>query len=42
MHIVLKTVRRGRPKTIGVDYAQGWVYGKPGPLTDLLATLDVP
>ena len=28
-------------KTIGVDYAQGWLYGKPGPLTDLLARLDV-
>jgi diguanylate cyclase (GGDEF)-like protein/PAS domain S-box-containing protein len=25
---------------IGVDYAQGWLYGKPAPLADVLAGLD--
>ncbi len=29
-------------KAIGVDYAQGWLYGKPGPLSELLAKLDAP
>ena len=28
--------------SIGVDYAQGWLYGKPAPLTDVLAALDTP
>jgi diguanylate cyclase (GGDEF)-like protein/PAS domain S-box-containing protein len=28
--------------SIGVDYAQGWLYGKPAPLTDVLAALDSP
>ena len=27
---------------IGVDYAQGWLYGRPAPLTEVLAALDVP
>ncbi len=26
---------------IGVDYAQGWLYGRPAPLTEVLAALDV-
>ncbi len=26
---------------IGVDYAQGWLYGRPAPLPEVLAALDV-
>jgi EAL domain-containing protein (putative c-di-GMP-specific phosphodiesterase class I) len=27
-------------ESIGVDYAQGWLYGRPAPLTEVLAALE--
>ena len=29
-------------RAIGVDYAQGWLYGKPQPMAEVLGSLDVP
>jgi sensor c-di-GMP phosphodiesterase-like protein len=27
---------------MGIHYAQGWLYGKPKPIADVLATLALP